>query len=67
MKHPFRELLGDCFQIAGGLLVIWIFWTITVRGSWLQENILLIRNGELIAGIVMLVLGIERLIDDLRK
>ena len=63
-----RELLGDFFLIGFAASHTWAFVMIHIQGyAWLQENILWIRYYELSLGIIGVILGVERLINDLRK
>jgi len=68
MKYPIRKLLHDCFSIGTGASIIWIFVAINVQGySYLKEDNSWIAYSELGLGIAMVVLGIQRYIEDLRR
>ena len=63
-----RELLRDLLLIGSGGAFTWLFWMIHIQGYvCFKENILWIRYGELAIGVIMVVVGLERLIHHLRK
>jgi cytochrome c biogenesis protein CcdA len=62
-----KELIGDVLLIAFGLILIFIFVTIELLGIFGTEPNRFIRWFEMIMGIPLIVLGIERFIKDVKK
>lgn len=61
------ELAGDGITIASGIIFSIIFINIILHGAFIgYEDNNFILWSELILSIVILVIGIERLIDDVR-
>ena len=63
----FGEIIGDCFIIALGLLLIYIFVLIEVFHFYGVEPNKYIRWFELVFGIPTILLGINRFIGDIRR
>jgi len=61
-----KELIGDALLIAFGVILIYIFVVIEVMGFYGQEANKYIRWAELVMGIPVILIGIERLLDDIK-
>ena len=64
--EDFKELIGDSFIISSGIILIFIFVTIEVMGIFGKEENAIILWVELFLGVPMIVLGISRLVKDLK-
>ena len=63
-----RELLGDCLIIAFGLLMALIFTGLWIAGEvTLYEDILWIKVLESVVVVGIIILGIERVIKDIKQ
>jgi len=63
----FGEMIGDSLIIAFGCILIFIFVTIEILGIYGVENNQWLRWFELIMGVPIIALGINRLIRDIRR
>jgi len=63
-----RELLGDCLIIAFGLMMSLIFAGLWIAGEvTLYEDILWIKVLESVLVVGITILGIERVIEDIKR
>lgn len=68
LKHISWELLGDGVLIACGFMFSFIFISILVTGGYMAvEKNSLALNLEVIYSIAILIIGVERLFDDIKK
>ena len=65
----FLELVGDALIIAYGITFMFIFACIIAGGGVCRpyEPSVAIRWTEFIVGIIIILIGIKRLVDDVRK
>mgnify|MGYP001419187934 CR=1 FL=1 len=63
----FKEYLGDLVTIFCGLLLLYIFVTIEIQGKYGQEPNAIIRWVEIALGPVLVFLGIDNLVRDMRQ
>lgn len=61
------EIIGDLLLIAFGIILVYIFVVIELLGQYGQEQNSIIRRIELFMGVPIFLLGIERLIRDVRR
>ena len=63
-----REIISDTILIGCGIAFIYIFLSIQITGGYLAvENTKWIRWSEIFMGFLILAVGLERLIDDLKR
>lgn len=62
-----KEIIGDALLIAFGIILIYIFAVIEIMGYYGQEANKYIRWVELFAGLPILLIGIDRLIEDWKR
>ena len=62
------EILGDLLLIGCGAVLIYIFFSIYFSGGYMavEQNPLVLRT-EMVTGIIIVIIGIGRFIDDARK
>ena len=60
------DMLALAMIPAFGATLIFIFWTIEVRGSWGKEDNPFILGIEMIIGFGILILGIWKIVRELR-
>ena len=61
-----KELIGDALIVGFGIILLFIFVTIEMYHSFGQEPNKYIRWIELFLGGVIVLAGIERMVDDLK-
>ena len=66
MKHPL-EILGNLLLIASGIMFTYQFGTIWLLGWYGREPNPAILAAEILMGLAIAFLGVNRLIDDMRK
>mgnify|MGYP001570687262 CR=1 FL=1 len=67
MKFSWLEIIGDALLIVFGLILIYIFVTIEILGYYGMEENSIIRWIELWIGIPIIMVGLNRLIKDVKK
>ena len=65
--NMYGEILGDIFLILFGVMLFYIFIVIEIQGRYGQETNQFIRRLEVIMGIPIILLGINRLLKDLKR
>lgn len=63
----YKELLADAMLIIFGGILIYIFVVIELLGYYGVEANAIIRRIEIIMGIPLIILGVERFIHDIRR
>jgi len=64
----FIEIIGDLLIIGCGLAFLYIFGSILFYGNyWAGESNQLILNIEIIMALLIIIIGLERYIDDLKR
>ncbi len=63
----YKELLGDLVILLCGGLLLYIFVVIELQGRYGQEPNRYIRWAEIALGPVVIALGIDRLLQDLKR
>jgi xanthine/uracil permease len=58
------EIMGDALIVIFGVILVYIFWTIAVCGSWGKEDNPLILKLELAMGIIIMIFGIYHIVKD---
>ncbi len=66
-KHPIREILGDALLMASGAAFFYQFVTIAFLGWYGREPVKWILAIEILMGVAIFALGLERFLKDVRS
>ena len=68
MWEKFKEILGDLVLIGCGVAFLYIFISIIVTGGYIAvEERIIVNWCEIIMAAVILIVGIDRFIGDVKK